>query len=237
MNKTTKRPRTAAMLLAIACVAGCATPSKAPDLEAEKDISRVITLADGTTCVEPAGLAQSRQLPGAVQLKSLVDSDTNIDEALTKAKAMPLKVDEAEAVYFDACREYANAGIQKPAFDRYKTVYVALRQQLVTQGIKQWQEKKEGIADPGKLCLVRLADTDPDHRSFTRVVPEETTVNDCARLAVQNGSGEILLGCTKGHWENTWAKKPISVDPTERKPLALTAKGTDRAPEPDCGWT
>ena len=225
-----------AALLVVALAAGCATPKKATEPRDEKDVSRVIKLADGTTCVEPAGLAETRQAPGAVQLKELIASDAKADEVLTKARELKLRREEAEAVYFDACRAYSNAAIKKDAFDKDRTVYLGLRQQLFAQGVKEWRDKKEGIADPGKLCLVSLPDTDPDHRSFTRVVPADSTVNDCAQLAVTNGSGEILLGCTKGHWQNTWAKRPVAVGPAGAKTRDLSVKGTASAPDPDCGW-
>ncbi len=224
------------MLLLFALLAGCATPKKAPQVAVEKDISREIKLGDGTTCVEPAGLAETRQAPGTVQLKELFESEAIADETLTKAREVKFKREEVEAVYFDACRAYANAEIKKEAFEKSRAVYLGLRQQLFAQAVKEWQDKKEGIDDPGKLCLVSLADTDPDHRSFTRVVPVESTVNDCAQLALTNGSSEILLGCTKGHWQNTWARKPIAIGPTGTKTKELTAKGTAYAPDPDCGW-
>ena len=225
-----------AALLVVALAAGCATPKKATEPRIEKDVSRVIKLADGTTCVEPAGLAAIRQAPGAVQLKELIESDAKADEVLTKARELKLKLEEAEAVYFDACRAYSNAAIKKEAFDKDRAVYLGLRQQFFAQGVKQWRDKKDGIADPGKLCLVRLPDTDPDHRSFTRVVPADSTVNDCAQLAVTNGSGELLLGCTGGHWQNRWAKRPIAVGPAGAKTRELSVKGTASAPAPDCGW-
>ena len=223
--------------LAIAAlVSGCAMPKKSTETVNGKDISRVIKLADGTTCVEPAGLAEARQTPVAIQLRELLDSDMKADEALTKLKEFKVTREDAEAVYFDACRAYSNAGIGKEAFEKNRTVYLGLRQQLFAQGVKEWQDKKDGIADAGKLCLVTLADSDPDHRSFTRVIPVDSTVNDCARLAVTNGSSEILLGCTKGHWENVWAKKPIAVGPTGAKARDLSVRGTPHAPDPDCGW-
>ena len=225
-----------AALLVVALAAGCATPIKATEPRDEKDVSRVIKLADGTTCVEPAGLAETRQAPGAVQLKELIASDAKADEVLTKARELKLRREEAEAVYFDACRAYSNAALKKDAFDKDRTVYLGLRQQLFAQGVKEWRDKKEGIADPGKLCLVSLPDTDPDHRSFTRVVPADSTVNDCAQLAVTNGSGEILLGCTRGHWQNTWAKRPVAVGPAGAKSRNLSVTGTASAPDPDCGW-
>jgi hypothetical protein len=236
MTNLTRGIIASAALLFVALAAGCATPKKAVGPTVEKDVSRVIQLADGTTCMEPAGLAETRKAPGAVQLKELIESDAKADEVLAKAKELKLKPEEAEAVYFDACRAYSNAEIGKDAFYKDRTVYLGLRQQLLAQGVKEWRDKKDGIADPGKLCLVRLPDTDPDHRSFTRVVPADSTVNDCAQLAVANGSGEILLGCTKGHWQNTWAKTPITVGPIGTKSKELTAKGSARAPDPDCGW-
>lgn len=223
--------------LAIAAfVPGCAMPKQAAELVIEKDISRVVKLSDGTTCVEPAGLAETRQSPVAIQIKELFESDAKAGEALIKVKEFKFTREEVEAVYFDACRAYSNAEITKAAFEKDSNIYLGLRQQLFAQGVKEWQDKKEGIADPGKLCLVTLADTDPDHRSFTRVVPADSTVNDCAQLAATNGSTEILLGCTKGHWDNTWAKKPIAIGPTGTKTRNLTARGTTYAPDPDCGW-
>lgn len=233
--------RTIAAGLLIALVAGCAVPKKnPPGFVIEKDVSRVIKLDDGTTCVEPAGLADTRQTPAALKLRELFDSEAPAAEALTKAKEIKPTPEEAEAVFFDTCREYSNDGIPKWAFERDRAIYLDLHQQFFAQGVKQWQEKKDGIADAGKLCLVTLPDTDPDHRSFTRVIPADSTVDDCARLAIKNGSNEILLGCTKGHWENTWAAKPIVLHEAEAKskskPKELTAKGTAHAPNPDCGW-
>jgi hypothetical protein len=220
----------------VALVPGCATPKKAAGPVVENDISRVIKLGDGTTCVEPSGLAETRQSPVAMQLKELFESDAKADEILTKVKEVKFKREEVEAVYFDACRAYSKAEITKAAFEKDRTVYIGLRQQLLEQDVKQWQDKKDGIADPGKLCLVTRPDTDPDNRSFTRVVPLDATVDDCARLAVKSGGSEILLGCTKGHWENVWARSPIAIGPTGAKTQDLSVKGTSRAPDPDCGW-
>jgi hypothetical protein len=219
-----------------ALVPGCATPKKAAGPVIEKDISRVIKLGDGTTCVEPAGLAEARQSPVAMQLKKLFESDATADEALVKVKEFKYTRADVEAVYFDACRDYSNATIPKWAFERDKTIYLGMRQQLFAQGVQEWKEKKDGIADPGKLCLVSLPDTDPDNRSFTRVVPLDATVDDCARLAVKSGGSEFLLGCTKGHWENVWARRPIAIGSAGAKTRDLSARGTSHAPDPDCGW-
>ena len=220
------------MLLPV-LIAACAVPKKSTEPVIEKDVSRIIILADGTTCVEPAGIAATRQGAGAIRLKELLESDAKAEDVLTKAGELKLKPEEAEAVYFDVCRAFYSAEIKKEVFENDRAVYIGLRQQFVAQGVKDWQDKKEGIADGGKLCLVSLPDTDPDHRSFTRVIPVDATVNDCAQLAAKNGGTEILLGCTKGHWQNTWAKRPIAVNAKTRN---LSVRGTASAPEPDCGW-
>jgi hypothetical protein len=236
MTRRTKVIFASTALLLFALAAGCATPKKAAQPVIEKDISREIKLGDGTICIEPAGLAETRQSPVAIQLQELFESDAKADEILTKLKEFKFTREEVEAVYFDACRAYSNAEITKEAFEKDRTVHLGLRQQLFAQGVQQWRDKPEGIADPGKLCLVTLPDSDPDHRSFTRVIPEYSAVNDCAQLAATNGSNEILLGCTKGHWENTWAKRPIAVGPKGAKTRDPSVKGTAYAPDPDCGW-
>jgi hypothetical protein len=235
MTRTTKTISACTALAIAAFVSGCATPKQAGPV-VEKDVSRIIKLGDGTTCIEPTGLAETRQSPVAIQLKELFESDAKADEALTKVKEFKFTREDAEAVYFDACRAYSNAEITKEAFEKDRNIYFGLRQQLFAQGVKEWQDKKEGIADPGKLCLVTRPDTDPDNRSFTRVIPADSTVDDCARLAASSGGSEILLGCTKGHWENAWAKSPIAIGPTGAKIRDLSVRGTPHAPDPDCGW-
>jgi hypothetical protein len=236
MTRTTKLV-SACMALAIAVlVAGCAGSKRAPGPVVEKDVSRVIKLKDGTTCVEPAGLAETRNAPGAVQLKALFDSESKADEALAKVKEFKYTREDVEAVYFDACRAYSRAEITKEAFGNDIRIYLALRQELLVQGVKQWQDKKDGIADSGKLCLVSLDDSDSEHRSFTRVVPTESLADDCAQLALKSGSSEILLGCTRGHWDNTWAKRSIALGAAGTKTPHLSVKGTAYAPDPDCGW-
>ena len=234
MNKSMARGSIA--LLIVTLLAGCAAFNKSGGPAAEKDISRVVTLADGTTCIEPAGLAESRQKPGAIELRTWLESNLSAEETLNKVPALKLQADESEAVYFDSCRAYSHGALTRQDFDKVRTVYFALRKQYFAQGIKEWLDKKDGIAEPGKLCLVVRPGTDPDRRSFTRVVPAESSVNDCAQLALSNGSAEILLGCTNGHWEDRWAKTPIALGAAGARLNQLTAKGTPHAPDPDCGW-
>jgi hypothetical protein len=241
MTPTKSRVVAAIACLLVVLCAGCASSAKkaAPAAGAgpviEKDVLRVVKLPDGTTCTEPAGLEESRQSDGAVKLKASLEANAKAADVLTAAKEIKPRIDEVEAVYFDACRSYSKAEIKKDAFEKNRAVYLDLRQQILGQRMKKWQEKEDGIADAGKLCLVALPDTDPDHRSFTRVMPPDTTVSDCAQLAQSNGSAEILLGCTRGHWENTWAKRPIAVTQVSRLADLGTSSG-GHAPDPNCGW-
>ena len=236
---THTKPRIVASMACLLLVlgVGCAsTAKKAAGPAVEKDVLRVIKLSDGTLCTEPAGVGESRQSDGATKLKALLDSSATTEEVLKAARELKPKGDENEAVYFDACRAYSKAEIKKDAFERDRTVYLDLRQQLLALRIKKWQEKADGIADAGKLCLVALPDTDPDHRSFTRVMPPDTSVADCAQLAIANGSAEILLGCTKGNWENLWAKNSIALAHGGAALPDLGASARGRAPDPNCGW-
>jgi hypothetical protein len=236
MKKPPARRSVAFVLLIAASLAGCATSKQPGGPAPEKDISRIVKLADGTTCVEPAGLSESRQKPGAAELRTWLASNLGAEETLSKAQALNLQADEAEAVYFDACRAYSNGALSRQDFDKVGTVYFGLRRQYLAQGVKQWLDKKDGIAEAGKLCLVMRPGTDPDRRSFTRVVPAESSVNDCAQLAIANGSTEIQLGCTQGQWQDRWAKRPIALGNAGARLQQLTAKGTPHAPDPDCGW-
>src|SRR5258708_19729226 len=169
--------------LFIALIAGCAGPKKTVGFVIEEDVSRVIRLRDGTTCVEPAALAEARRKPGALKLKEVFESDEPAAEALAKARDIKPTPEEAEAVYFDACRDYSTVVIPKWAFERDKALYLGLHQQQVAQAVKEWQDKKSRIADPAKLSLITLPDTDPAHRSSTRLLPAQAADADSAQLA------------------------------------------------------
>src|SRR5258706_14447341 len=108
MTRTTRRIFAGAALLLLTLVAGCATPKKSAQPVVEKDISRVVNLGDGTICVEPAGLGETRQAAGAVQLRELLESDAKADETLTKAGALNLKSEEAGRGYSITCRATPN---------------------------------------------------------------------------------------------------------------------------------
>jgi len=236
MNRSTLRALAASACVLTLCAAGCAQQKKSDGLLTEKDMSRVVTLADGTRCVEPPGLAESRQKPGAIELKNLAASELTADEVLQKAPALKLAEDEAQAVYFDVCRAYSNGALPAKEFEKMRAIYAGLRRLSFAQGVKQWLDKKDGIAEAGKLCLVIIPGGDPDHRSFTRVVPADSLVSDCAQLAIANGSAEILLGCTNGHWDDRWARNPIALGKAGALPGRFSVKASQQVPDPNCGW-
>src|SRR4051794_41184797 len=125
MMKRTLNGVLAVAVLLLAVLAGCAVSKKNQQSEMDSDISRIVTLPDGSTCMEPAGLAASREKPGAIALRELLQSDVSGLDAVAKATALKLQPDEAEAIYFDACRAYAKRTMPKDEFEENRTVYLA----------------------------------------------------------------------------------------------------------------
>lgn len=143
---------------------------------------------------------------------------------------------EIEAAYFQLCRAYKSNAVDKAEFERQRANYLELRQGLLQRGIRGWLDREGGIREAGKLCMVVHANETPTARSFTRWVPPETSVDDCAVFAAKAGAGEILLGCTEGQWQNRWAKRAVAVGPTGTRNRGLVVSDTPSAPDPNCGW-
>lgn len=224
-------------LAVVALVAGCASKSNPkPEPVIEKDVARVIKLSDGSTCIEPAGLTETRQSPGAVQVSELFGSGAKPEETLAKVKELKATDAEAGAAYFDVCRAYSKDEIKKDVFEKNRKIYLELRQQLLAQGIKAWTDRKEGIKEPGKLCHVVFGTDEAGTKNFARWVPETTTVDDCALFASRAGASEVLLGCTEGQWKNHWAKRSIAAGPLGASRRGLEVRDTAAAPDPNCGW-
>lgn len=219
-------------------VAGCAGPAaqKQAGMKIEEDVGRIVKLPDGSTCTEPANLGEARQLPGALQVKELFDSEAKAEEALEQAKKARVTDAEVEAAFFDACRAYSRGEIRKDVFERDRRIYLELRQALLAQGIKAWTDRKEGIKEAGKLCMVVFGGDQSSGRNFTRRVPETTTVDDCALFATRAGAGDALLGCTEGQWKNNWAGKTVAAGPLGMKSRGQMVRDTAAAPDPNCGW-
>lgn len=229
------RPLAAALTMVL-FLAGCASqPATAPGPVIEPDVGRVIALPDGSTCIEPLELSRDRELPGALQVKELFLSEAAPDEVLKQAKEVKVADAEVEAAWFDVCRAYFKGELEKPVFEKNRSIYLELRQSLLAQGIKAWIDKKDGLKDPGKLCMV-IFDDIASLKNFVRRVPDTATVDDCALFASRAGATEVLLGCTEGSWKNHWAKQRIPGGPLGTRKRGLEARDTQMAPNPNCGW-
>jgi hypothetical protein len=228
----------------IACVlfavvlAGCggAKVGKQAGVNIEEDVGRIIKLPDGSTCSEPANMGEARELPGALQVKELFASEAKVEETLELAKKAKVTDTEVEAAFFDVCRAYSKGEIKKDVFEKDRSIYLELRQSLLTQGIKAWLDKKDGIKDAGKVCMLVFAADTVNSKNTSRWVPETTTVDDCALYAHKTGAGDVLLGCTEGQWKNHWAKKTVGTGPLGAKGRGQLVRDTNAAPEPNCGW-
>lgn len=219
-------------------VGGCAgsATQKQAGVNIEEDVGRIVKLPDGSTCTEPVELSASREAPGGQLATKLLASEEKVDDAL--AKEADAKLDDAgiEAAYFDVCRAYSKNEIKKDAFEKLRRNYLDLRQALLAQGIKAWIDKKDGIKDPGKLCMAVFGGDPSGAKNFTRQVPDTTSVDDCALYATRAGAGDVLLGCTEGQWKNHWARKTVAAGPLGMKSRGQIVRDTQAAPEPNCGW-
>jgi hypothetical protein len=222
-----------------AIVAGCggvAGTAGQPGFKVEDDVGRIIKLPDGSTCTEPANMGESRELPGAVQVRELFASEAKPEETIEQAKKLKVTDAEIEAAFFDVCRAYSRGEIKKDVFEKDRRIHLELRQSLLVQGIKAWVDKKDGINDAGKLCMSVFESDTSNSKNLSRWVPETTTVDDCALLANRAGAGDVLLGCTEGQWKNKWAKKTVGTGPAGAKGRNVMVRDTSAAPEPNCGW-
>ena len=228
-----------AVIVAAGFLGGCAVQKAAKPaggMIIEEDVGRVIKLADGSTCTEPANLGEARQLPGAQQVKALFDSDADLKEVMEQANKLKATDTAVEAAFFDVCRAYSKGEITKEVFGKDRSIYLELRQALLMQGIKAWVDKKDGIKDAGKVCMAVVAGDTANSKNTARWVPETTTVDDCALFAHKAGAGDVLLGCTEGQWKNHWAKKIVGTGPLGAKSRGQMVRDTNAVPDPNCGW-
>jgi len=220
--------------LAAGMLAGCggSKPQK-PEPVIEEDVSAVIQLPDGSTCTEPPGLAALLESPGGQLARRLLSTEGKVEDELAKEKEVKIGHAEVGAAWFDLCRAYVREGLQKPEFERQRGNYVGVRQMLLAQGIRDWVNRKDGIKEAGKLCMVVHGTETADARNFTRWVPPETTVNDCAVFSARAGGTEILLGCTEGQWKNHWARRTVPATAGGTRNRGQVVRDTPSAPDPN----
>ena len=227
----------AGLVAGIVAGGGCATPKgDQPGMVVEKDVARVLKLPDGSSCTEPPGLSALLEAPGGQLASRLLATGGKVEEALAKEKDARFSNDELEAAWFNACRAYLNGEMKKDVFEPQRANYLALRQVRLAEGIRDWVNRKEGIREAGKLCMVVFGGEVESARNSTRWVPPETTVDDCALFATRAGGGDVLLGCTEGQWKNHWAKRTVAAGALGTRSRGQLVRDTPAAPEPNCGW-
>lgn len=214
-------------------LAACAT--KKPLTPVAEDTRPRVILEDGSVCALPDDYEKLVEGGDATRLRDLFQSGASLEERAKSLKELKVGYGTAEAVFFEACQSWAAGALSKAMFEQQRKFYVEVRQKLLADGIQKWLTEGN-IKDAGKICLVLVAESPTDARNFTRWVPGDTTVDDCALMASRAGLNEVRLGCTEGTWVNHWAKKTIAAGPWGTKNRKLKIAGTDYAPDPNCAW-
>ena len=212
---------------------GCTTPApKSPDVVDQRP---VVTLADGSRCAQPADFDLLRDTENTARLRELFLSDGKPEEWMPRLREWKIGYGEADAIFYESCKAWQGKSVAKPVLDRHRVNYLALRQQLLDDGIKKWLTAGR-IEDAGKLCLVIFGDETGNPKNFTRLVPGDTSVDDCALMAHKLGASRVLLGCTDGRWKNRWSAEPIEAGPLGTKDRRLDLTRKNRIPEINCAW-
>jgi hypothetical protein len=219
--------------LVVLLMGGCAAQkARGPE---PTNTEPVVLLEDGSRCVQPADFAALRSTPNASRFRELLESEGNYEEFVTRLKDLKFGYGEVDAVFFDSCKASQGKSLPKPTFERNRRLYLAARQTLLAAGIGSWLTKGS-LGDAGKLCLFGFGDEAGDARNFTRLVPGDTSVDDCAQMSEKLGGNYVLLGCTAGKWENNWAKKSIKVGPWGAKNRRIILAKGEFTPKTNCAW-
>ena len=141
-----------------------------------------------------------------------------------------------EAAFYLSCAEFARGELSKAVFSHQRRIYQDFRLARMNRGIQRWREEAEGFEMPGKVCHFVFNGDNPDMRNVTRMVPEETTVDDCAFFVFHNGGSHVLLGCSAGRWKTDWAAQPLLAGPNGWDNRRRSPAGTQYVPQPNCGW-
>ena len=220
-------------LLLLLCVAAAGCSSRILDREDES--LPVYRLDDGSLCKAPADFERLAQSPGTRQLRSLFLSSTPPEDVVAMIPELPDN-DALEAALYLSCGEFARGELSTPVFTRQRRITQEFRQARMLRGIDEWLEKDDGFVMAGKVCHFIFDGTNPDSRNLTRMVPGETTVDDCAIHVFDNGGTHLLLGCSAGRWKIDWAAQPLLVAPNGWANRRRSVLGTQYVPEADCGW-
>lgn len=212
---------------------GCTAPvPKSADVP---DSRPAVTLADGSRCLRPADYEQLRDTENASRLRVLFLGNGRAEDWMPSLREWKVGYGEADAMFFENCKAWEEKSLAGPDLDRSRMIYLAIRQQLLDDGIRRWLSAGS-IEDAGKLCLVIFGSNTDNPKNFTRLVPGDTSVDDCALMAHKLGASRVLLGCTDGRWKNRWSAEPIEAGPLGTKDRRLDLKRKNRIPEINCAW-
>lgn len=192
-------------------------------------------LPDGSTCHAPEGFDDLVNSAGVNQVRSLFLSSADETEVVKSISSLPTRT-EIDAAFYVSCGEFFRGELSDEVFDRRQRLYRMLRVEHVVRGVEEWRGDDEGFESSGKLCYFLFSGDQPDKRNVTRLVPAETTADDCAAYVSINGGSHVLLGCTKGRWETRWARQPLLTGPNGWDNRTDSPEGTRYVPDPNCGW-
>lgn len=219
-----------AVLLSTALV-GCG----ARVIKSDDNSLPVYRLDDGSSCKAPPGFAELVNASATQQMRSLFLASAPPADVATGIEELPPH-QNIEAAFYLSCAEYSRGELSKDEFSRQRRIYQEFRVAHMTRGVRAWQDDPEGYLVPGKVCHFIFNHGLPDSRDVTRLVPAETSVDDCAMFISRNGGTHVLLGCSNGRWDTEWAKGRLLAGPNGWAVRRRSAVGSRYVPEPNCGW-
>ncbi len=226
-----KLPHVLSALILFAFVAGCGPRV----IKTDNDAAPAYRLDDGSLCEAPQGYPDILHAPGTLQVRVLFLSSTSPAVTAESVTDLPSR-EEIDAALYLSCGEFAAGKLSTDVFTRQRRIYQELRLRHLERGIQRWLNNPQGFESSGKVCHFMFSGGSPDTRDVTRLVPQETSVDDCALRVRSKGGTHVLLGCSAGQWKLRWARQPILAGANgwdnRRDPIA----GTRYVPDPDCGW-
>lgn len=195
----------------------------------------VYRLADGSLCKAPPNFAEIVNAPPTQQMRLLFLSSAPPAEVAAGIVDLPPRPN-IDAAFYVSCAQYAGGELSKDEFSRQRRIWQEFRQAHLTRGIREWRDDPEGYVEAGKICHFIFRHGLPDERDVTRLVPAETSVDDCAIFVNRNGGAHVLLGCSNGRWDTEWAQAPLLAGPDGWAVRDRSAVGTHYVPDPNCGW-
>ena len=226
------KPALTFIVLALcAAVHGCGSRI----IKADGNAPPVYRMDDGGLCKAPTGYPDILEAPGTRQVRALFLASTPPLVTVEGVSDLPSMV-ELDAALYLSCGEYATVELSKHVFRGQRRIYQELRIRNLARGVQNWLDDPEGFATPGKVCLFLFEGDDPDRRNATRLVPQQTSADDCAFYVYTNGGTHVRLGCSAGRWKMHWAPQRILVGPNGWANRRDSLAGTRYVPDPDCGW-